>query len=31
MYIRVKDAETGHEFDRPEGDPLITEGLLIPL
>ena len=31
MYIRVKDPTSGHQFDRPEGDPLIEEGLLIPL
>ncbi len=28
MYVRCKDPETGHEIDRPEGDPLITAGLL---
>lgn len=28
MYVRVKDPSNGHEFDRPEGDPLIEQGLL---
>lgn len=27
MYVRVKDNGTGHEFDVPEGDPLIGNGL----
>lgn len=31
MYIRVKEPTSGHEFDRPEGDPLIELGLLVLL
>ena len=31
MYVRVKDPESGHQFDRPANDPLIADGTLIPL
>lgn len=31
MYVRVTDPSNGHQFDRPEGDPLIEAGLLVPL
>lgn len=31
MYIRVKDPTSGHQFDRPEDDPLIKDGTLLPL
>jgi hypothetical protein len=31
MFVRVKDPDSGHQFDRPENDPLIEQGLLIPL
>lgn len=27
LWLRVKDRGTGHEFDVPEGDPLIGDGL----
>lgn len=27
MFVRVKDRDTGHEFDTPENDPLIGHGL----
>jgi hypothetical protein len=28
LFIRVKDRETGHEFDMPETHPHITKGLV---
>lgn len=31
MFIRVKDKDTGHEFDVPEEDWRIGEGLFIPV
>ncbi len=31
MYVRVKEPTSGHEVDRPENDPLIELGILIPL
>jgi len=30
-YIRVTDPTSGHQFDRPENDPLIALGELVPL
>jgi len=30
-YIRVTDPTSGHQFDRPENDPLIELGELVPL
>lgn len=30
-YIRVKDPETKHEFDLPEGHPLIRRELVKPV
>lgn len=26
MYVRVKDPQTGHEFDRLENDPAVVSG-----
>lgn len=26
VYVRVKDPETKHEWDEPEGSPLILDG-----
>jgi hypothetical protein len=28
LWIRVKDPETGHEFDRREDDPAVVSGRL---
>lgn len=30
-YTRVKDTRTGHEFDVPDTDPRIREGLFHPV
>ena len=30
-FVRVKDKETGHEFDVPETDWRISEGILAPV
>ena len=30
-YIRVRDVETRHEFDVPEGHPFIERGLFVPV
>lgn len=31
MFIRVKDASSGHEFDVPEDDWRIDEGHFVPV
>ena len=31
MYVRVQDPASGHQFDRPENDPLIEAGELTLL
>ena len=31
QFIRVKDPETGHEFDVPETDWRIGEGIFVPI
>lgn len=31
IYIRVKDPDTGHEFDVPEGSALLAKGLVSPV
>lgn len=31
MYIRVKDPDTGHEYDLAEDHPLIRDGLVKPV
>lgn len=30
-YVRVKDPDTGHEFDVPEGSALLTKGRVTPV
>lgn len=27
-YVRVKDPDTGHEFDIPEDHPFVTDGVV---
>lgn len=31
MFIRVKDKDSGHEFDVPEQDWRVAEGILVPV
>jgi len=31
LYVRVKDTETGHEFDRRENDPGVISGRFVPV
>lgn len=31
MYIRVEDPTSGHQFDRPDDDPMIADGTLKPI
>lgn len=31
MYLRVRDPDTGHHFDVPEGSPLLRDGLVVPV
>lgn len=31
MFIRVKDKDSGHEFDVPEQDWRVAEGILAPV
>jgi hypothetical protein len=31
MFVRVKDKDSGHEFDVPESDWRIDAGFLVPV
>lgn len=31
LWIRVKDPQTGHEFDRREDDPAVVSGRFVPV
>ena len=31
MFVRVKDKDSGHEFDVPESDWRIREGIFAPV
>lgn len=31
LFVRVKDPQTGHEFDRREDDPAVVSGRFVPV